>query len=168
MASYELITFPPPEVIMSNSFTPGGERTTRKNTIPFNIVCDKRTVEIASSILQQVTESMHGTAMVTALPTAISKSHLYGSIVLWVSESSARMNQLERFYHKEWCELPQQTRSKKYSLPVRWHILANDALTDLSKRFPYGKRKQGNKSLTFCVLMAFAAKFRFGINIPRD
>jgi hypothetical protein len=110
---------------------------------------------------------MNGTAMVTALPLALFKSHLYGSIVLWVCESPKRMTQLEHFYHSEWCELPQQTRLKKYSLPVRWHISANDALTDLSKRFPYGKRKQGNKSLTFCVLMAFAAKYRYGITIPR-
>lgn len=153
---------------MFNYFAPRGERTTRKNTVPFLILCDKRTVEIASTILQQVTESIYGTAKVTALPAAISKSHLYGSIVLWIQQSQRRMNQLERFYHKEWCELPQQTRSKKFALPVRWHISANDALTAISKRFPYGKRKQGNKSLAFCVLMAFTAKYRYGITIPRD
>lgn len=82
---------------MSNYLAPGGEKRTRKNTIPFNMVCDKRTVEIASLILQYASESLYGTAKVTALPAAISKSHLYGLIVLWICESPERLDQLALF-----------------------------------------------------------------------
>jgi hypothetical protein len=105
---------------------------------------------------------------VTALRSAISKSHLYGSIVLWVHISPKRTEELERFYRDEWSKLPLQKRKKQYALPVRWHVSANDALTEISRLFPYKQFHEGNKSLAFCVIIAFAAKYRYGITIPHD
>jgi hypothetical protein len=145
-------------------------KTTRENTIPFHIICDKRTVEIASVLLQQATLAAYGSSKVSALPSAITKSKIYGSIVLWSLESPERLGEIERFYRNEWSALPEQKRSKRYALPVRWHIDVNDALTVISRRFPYGpgNTSHGNKSLAFCVLMAHAAKYRYDIPIPED
>lgn len=138
----------------------------RKKTIPFLILADKRTVEIASAVLQQVELSNRGTDKVSALGPGTAKSHLYGDIVEWVHDSPERTLELLRFYQDEWSALPEQKRELTYALPVRWKISANKALTKISKRFPYKQSKRGNKSLTFCVIMAFAAKYRYRIPIP--
>jgi hypothetical protein len=137
---------------------------TRGNTIPFQILVDSRTVAIANALLQQVTQSVYGTANVTALKPAVVKSHFYGSLVNWVYESPERQKELIRFYRDEWCGLPLQKR--KHSMPVRWYVSVNEALIEIAKQFPYKHLTRGNKSLTFCVLIAFAAKYRYGMPIP--
>jgi hypothetical protein len=132
-----------------------------KSTIPFLILADQRTVEIASAILQQRSLLTLGTANVTALGPAIIKSHLYAEIIGWVYRSQVRRKQLIQFYLDEWSSMPVQNRD--HTMPVRWDVSANNALAEIAKSFPYKHRKLGNKSLTFCVIMAFSAKYRYKI-----
>lgn len=139
-------------------------KMTNNSTIPFMILSDARTVAIATAILQQAAVRAYGSARVSALKPAVTKSHLYGDIVIWTSKSPERTISLERFYSDEWLRMPSLPR--KSSMPVRWPVSANHALTALSHRFPTKHQPRGNKSLAFCVIMAFAAKYRYGLTIP--
>lgn len=137
---------------------------TKNGTIPFLIMGDARTIMIATALLQQATQKAYGSAGVSALKPAVAKSHLYGDIVMWASGTPARTDALDRFYRDEWLRLPVLPRER--SMPVRWSISANNALADLSQRFPTNRQPSGNKSLAFCVIMAFSAKYRYGLAIP--
>lgn len=136
-----------------------------RTTVPFQFLCDQRTFEIIGSILQQDSKAKYGTDKVTAGKPAVVKSHLYGEFVMWIHQSPERVEELERFYRDEWLRLPAQRRSKNYSVPVRWSIQAHDALTAIAKLFPTRKQRAGNKSLAFCVILAFVAKRRYGISL---
>lgn len=138
--------------------------TTKNATIPFQIMVDARTVMIASAILQQAAVRAYGFTGVSALKPAVVKSHLYGDIVLWASCPATRANAVDRFYRAEWMSMPLLPRN--ISMPVRWLVPANNALTDFSRRFPSKFRPAGNKSLAFCVIMAFAARYRYDLSIP--
>lgn len=137
---------------------------TREETIPFLIMGDARTVMIATTLLRQVTQKAYGFSGVSALKPAVSKSGLYGDIVMWTNSTGARTDELDRFYRNEWLHFPVLPR--KSSMPVRWSISANNALADLSRNFRTKRQPAGNKSLAFCVIMAFAAKYRYGLSIP--
>lgn len=133
----------------------------KNNKVPFLILADKRTVEIATAIIQQEARSIYGTAKLTAATPPIIKSRLYAEIVTWVSESQSRQTQLARFYLTEWSALPFQRRD--HTLAVRWDVAAHAALEKIARRLASKDQKRRNKSLAFCVVIAFAARRRYGI-----
>lgn len=145
---------------MPNYRTPQHLKVIHEDTVPVLILGDKRTIAIASAILQKVTQSVCGTPNVTASKPAVFKSHLYASIVQWVQESPERLKEVERFFCEEWSALPIQRR--EHTIPLRWSVTAHKSLTEIGKHLDKQSRR-GNKSLAFCVIIAFAAKYRYGV-----
>ncbi len=151
--------------VMFNHRAPQHLKAIHKDPVPILILGDKRTIAIASAILQGVTQSVCGTSNVTASKPAVFKSHLYASILQWIHESPERLKEVERFFCEEWSALPIQR--KEHTIPLRWSVTAHRSLTEIGKRL-HKQSRRGNKSLAFCVIMAFAAKYRYGVAIPQN